>query len=101
MRSQQDNPNIYRMPHRVNAPLSVAFWDVTQIAPVFTAIGIGAVFRMMSIALVFAIAYFLIVGYFKERYARGFVRHKLWWLGLFPIEPSASVPDPMKREFHQ
>ncbi|MBW8191376.1 type IV conjugative transfer system protein TraL [Neiella marina] len=98
---KQNDPNLYRIPHRVNAPISVIFWNASQIVPVIAAIGIGAVFKMMSFAIVFAVVYFLVVGHFEERYARGFVKHKLWWMGMFPIENSPSVPDPMKREFHQ
>ena len=97
----EKNENIYRIPHRVNAPLSIAFWNVDQIVPVFTAIGVGSVFRMMDVALVFAVVYFIVIGRIKERYARGFVTHKLWWLGFMPIGNSPSVPDPMHREFFQ
>lgn len=93
--------NSYRIPHRVNAPMSIAFWDSNQVTPVFIAIGVGAVFKIMSYSVVFAVIYFVVVGKMKEKYPRGFVRHKLWSMGLFPIGESKSLPDPIKREFYQ
>ncbi|MFQ3188886.1 MAG: type IV conjugative transfer system protein TraL [Paraglaciecola sp.] len=93
--------NQYRIPHRVNAPMSIAFWNADQIVPVFVAIGVGSVLKMMSYAVVFAILYFVVVGSLKEKYPRGFVKHKLWSLGLFPLDNSASMPDPTKKEYYQ
>lgn len=95
------NQNFYRIPHRVNAPMSIAFWDTDQVIPVFVAVGVGALFKMMGVAVVFAVIYFVIVGKVKDTYPRGFVRHKLWSLGLFPIGQNRSLPDPTKREFYQ
>lgn len=81
--------------------MSIAFWDSNQVIPVFVAIGVGAVFKIMGLAVTFAVLYFVVVGKIKEKYPRGFVRHKLWSIGLFPIGENSSLPDPTKREFYQ
>ncbi|WP_028113081.1 type IV conjugative transfer system protein TraL [Ferrimonas kyonanensis] len=91
----------YRTKLKINDPLIALFvFTEDQIIPVGIAIGIGLLTETSLQLLMVALIYIYITEKIKKRYPPGFIRQRLWSLGLLPEQPRPSKPDPFVSRFY-
>ena len=99
---QQDNPNVYRNPKRINAPLTIIVFPAIQFMPAISILSIGMIFNYSMEALGIAVIYFIVVGYILENSSITEVVHRFWRLGLLDngFPRSRTVVNPLIRKYH-
>lgn len=96
----EENPNEYRIPKRINEPLTLIIWPTHHILPVFMSIATGVVFDDFVIHVSIGIGWFFLIREIERRYPKGYLMHRFWWAGLINKE-TKSIPDALKREYFQ
>ncbi len=98
-----ENPNVYRMPRRVNDPILLFIFPVKHVMPLFIALVASIIMGNTALYIGLGLAWFFILDYIDTRYQPGYLFHRLWWMGLTKgfMKETKTVPDAMKREFHQ
>tara|TARA_R110000868_G_scaffold408587_1_gene691978 strand:- start:449 stop:763 length:315 start_codon:yes stop_codon:yes gene_type:complete len=98
---QQDNPNEYRNPRRINDPLILIVWPAIQIAPAIALLSMGMLFKHVGIFALAAFAWFHVLGYVIRHSAPHVVLHKIWTFGVLDMvfKTTATVVDPLKKKY--
>jgi conjugal transfer pilus assembly protein TraL len=99
---QPDDPYSYRLPKRINEPLTLIYWPVHYVAIPLMSVGFGIIINKTLPLLFIGIFWFFLIKWLEARFPRGFLNHFLWWNGLgFHIKETKSTPDAYKREYYQ
>lgn len=96
----EQNPNEYRVPRRVNDPLTLIFWPVHHVIPIFMALAASVILGNTLLYLALGVFWFYFIREIERKFPRGYLIHRIWWFG-FPDAESKTVPDSQKREFFQ
>tara|TARA_R110000744_G_scaffold57431_1_gene120627 strand:+ start:20781 stop:21095 length:315 start_codon:yes stop_codon:yes gene_type:complete len=101
-KQMSDNPFQYRMPKRINEPLTLILWPMHYVLMPIMCFGFGILINKPMELLTFGLIWFFTLKYTEERYSRGFILHFLWWHGALPfLKKSKYIPDPYSREYFQ
>lgn len=98
MSDQKQNQYVYRLPHKINNPLQVVWFDVRQISIFFCIIGAGNILEQAGLSMLLAVAYVYFAKKLSSNKCRGYLRHALWWHGILPTKETSSVKNPLTRE---
>ncbi|MBE1299719.1 MAG: hypothetical protein GJ680_07415 [Alteromonadaceae bacterium] len=95
------DPNVYRMPKRINDPLTIIIFPAVQILPSLAVFGAGMVFGISLYATPVAIMWFFVCGQILKTSEITDVIHKLWMWGVLDsaIKPSKTVVNPLIRRY--
>lgn len=99
---QSDDPFSYRLPKRINEPLTLIFWPVHYVLLPLMSVGFGIIIDKTLPMLLIGIFWFFLIKYVEARFPRGFLNQYLWSKGCAPhIKETHATPEPFKREFYQ
>ncbi|MEZ8733718.1 type IV conjugative transfer system protein TraL [Vibrio sp. 10N.239.312.D08] len=94
-------PNQDEIPYRVNEPKMVGPFSVTEVAPIAVMGMIGIVMNATNYGLMAGGALTLIQIKLGKNFPPGYVKHYLWFQGVFPTMVTKYLPDPIQRRFYQ
>lgn len=99
---QSDDPFKYRLPKRINEPLTLIFWPIHYVLMPLMCVGFGIIIDQTIPLFVVGMIWFFLIKFLETRFPKGFLNHFLYWSGFaFHIKESKMMPDSFKREFYQ
>lgn len=99
---QKDDPFSYRLPKRINEPLTLIIWPIHYVLVPLMCIGFGIIIDKSFELIIVGVVWFFVLKYVETRYPKGFLNHFLYWKGLsFYMPESKYTPNSFKREFYQ
>ncbi|ALU46151.1 type IV conjugative transfer system protein TraL [Pseudoalteromonas rubra] len=100
--STEQDPFQYRMPKRINEPLTLIYWPIHYVMMPLAAFGFGILINKPMIMMLIGLVWFFAIKHTEEKYSRGYLVHLLWWFGFTPhLKKTRYLPDPYKRKLFQ
>ena len=99
---EDEDPNVYRNPKRINDPLLIFIFPAVQILPAFVVLSVGMLLSKSLEGLIGGFIWFVIAHYvLHDDSVKDFI-HRAWSLGLLDlaIKQTKTVANPfIKRYF--
>jgi hypothetical protein len=99
---EEEDPNVYRNPKRINDPLLIFIFPAVQILPAFVILSVGMMLNKSMEGLACGILWFVVSHYVLHDDSVKDIIHRAWSLGLLDlaIKKTKTVANPfIKRYF--
>jgi len=85
----QFDPQSHTVPHRLEDPIPIMFWDPLEFVLAVALMGFGTVMNLWVIGMIAGMGVLLGSRYLKRGSKRGAMQHMLWAMGLQLDQPIA------------
>lgn len=73
------------LPHYIDAQQQIFFWEVDEIMPIISFIGVGLMTDTLTVWLLFSIVFHYAFTRFKYSQMDGILMHLVYWHGIMPL----------------
>lgn len=96
------DPNVYRLPYRINEPRTLVFYPVHHVYPLGALVFLGIITGHFAILAAAGFGWFFLIRKVEAKYPKGYLLSRMYWSGFaIFMKRSQSFPDPLKRDFYQ